>query len=329
MVATKSYVTGGLGSRWDREAFGDPYELPPDRAYAESCAAIGGIQWAWRMLLATGDPGHADAAERMLLNGMLAGVSLSGSDYFYVNPLQLRAGAHPDDDRSPAHGRRGWFQCACCPANIMRTLSGLGGRLATTDADGVQLHLYAAAAVEAGGLRLAVETDYPWDGVVRVRVEEAPDRDRTLSLRVPGWAAGATLSAGGEDHPAEPGTYASVRRRWRPGEVVELVLPMPVRFTAADRRADAVRGCLAVERGPLVHAVEQVDQDGVAVDDLRLDPAGRVQAEHRPGLLGGVTVVRLAGRSAVDGTPVTITAVPYFAWANRGIGPMRVWLPLS
>ena len=329
MLATKSYVTGGLGSRWDREAFGDPYELPPDRAYAESCAAIGGIQWAWRMLLATGDPGYADAAERMLLNGMLAGISLTGSDYFYVNPLQLRTGAHPDDDRSPAHGRRGWFECACCPANIMRTLSGLGGQLATTDADGVQLHLYAAGTVSAGGLRLTVETDYPWDGLVRVRVDEAPDEHRTLSLRVPAWAAGATLSAGGEDHAAGAGTAAAVRRRWRPGDVIELVLPMPVRFTAADRRVDAVRGCLAVERGPLVYAVEQVDQDGAAVDDLLLDPAGPASAGHRPDLLGGVTVIRLAGRSAVDGAAVAITAVPYFAWANRGTGPMRVWLPVS
>jgi uncharacterized protein len=327
MLATKTYVTGGLGARWDRESFGDPFELPADRAYAESCAAIGGIQWAWRMLLATGDPGYADAAERMLYNALLPGVSLGGSDYFYVNPLQLRADAHPDDDRSPAHGRRPWFRCACCPANIMRALAGLGSQLATTDADGIQLHLYAAGTVEAGGLRLAVGTDYPWDGTVRVRVEQAPDRERTLSLRVPGWAAEATLAAGGEDRAVDAGTYASVRRRWRTGDLVELVLPMPVRLTAADPRVDAVRGCLAVERGPLVHAVEQADQPGTPVDDLRLDPAGPMETEHRPDLLGGVTVIRLTGRSGPAGPPVTITAVPYFAWANRGVAPMRVWLP--
>ena len=178
MLATKTYLTGGLGARWDREAFGDPYELPPDRAYAESCAAVGGVQWAWRMLLGTGHPRYADAAERMLLNALLPGVSLGGSDYFYVNPLQLRADAHADDGRSPAHGRRGWFECACCPANIMRTLASLSGYLATTDAEGIQLHQYAPATVEVGDTRLALETDYPWDGLVRVRVERAPAADR-------------------------------------------------------------------------------------------------------------------------------------------------------
>ncbi len=196
MVATKTYITGGLGARWDREAFGDPYELPSDRAYAETCAAVGGVQWAWRMLLATGEPVYADVAERMLLNGFLAGVSLDGAEYFYVNPLQMRVDAHADEGRSPAHGRRGWFDCACCPPNIMRTLASLGGYLATTDDEGLQLHLYApasiAATVPGGQARLSVETDYPWEGMVRARVHDAPAADWTLSLRVPAWAEGAT-----------------------------------------------------------------------------------------------------------------------------------------
>jgi uncharacterized protein len=278
----------------------------------------------------------------MLLNGLLAGVSLAGSEYFYVNPLQLREDAHADDDRSPAHGRRGWFQCACCPANIMRTLSSLGGYLATGDASGIQLHHYAPATIESGEVRLTVETGYPWDGEVGVRVDRAPEREWTLSVRVPAWAEGATLT--GADDPA-PGTYASVRRRWRAGDVAELSLPMRVRFTAADERIDAVRGCLAIERGPLVYAVEQVDQArGLRVDDLRLDPSGPVRAEHRADLLDGVTVVHVQGRagpgpaadgpyrpaasapSAPPGVPTPVVAVPYFAWANRGIGPMRVWL---
>ena len=133
MLATKTYVTGGLGSRWDMEAFGDPYELPSDRAYAETCAAIGGVQWAWRMLLATGEAKYADVAERMLHNGFPAGVSLGGDEYFYVNPLQVRTGAHADEGRSPAHGRRGWFDCACCPPNIMRTWSSLDSYTAAVD----------------------------------------------------------------------------------------------------------------------------------------------------------------------------------------------------
>ncbi len=349
MWASKTYLTGGLGSRWDLEAFGDPYELPSDRAYAETCAAIGGVQWAWRMLLATGEPFYADAAERMLYNGFLAGVSITGSEYFYVNPLQMRSGAHADHDRSAAHGRRGWFECACCPPNVMRTLASVGGYLATTDDQGLQLHAYAPSRLTAnaggGECRISVETDYPWDGRVRVQVEQSSPREWTLSMRVPAWAAGATLAVNGTEDAVPPGAYASVRRVWTVGDVVELMMPMPVRLTVADARVDAVRGCVAVERGPLVYAVEQVDQSaGVLVDDLSVDPSQRATAEFRPDLLGGVVAVRLQGEAVEHfqdespyqardpsvarlGRPVEVTAVPYFAWANRGVGPMRVWLP--
>jgi DUF1680 family protein len=349
MVATKTYITGGLGSRWDFEAFGDPYELPTDRAYAETCAAIGAVQWAWRMLLATGEPVYADVAERMLLNGFLGGVSLSGSEYFYVNPLQLRSEVHPDENRSPAHGRRGWFDCACCPPNVMRTLASLDGYVATTDPDGLQLHLYApstlTASVGADEVRVSIETQYPWDGLVRVRIEQAPPAPWTLSLRVPAWAEGASLSVNGTAQAVVPGSYAPVRRSWQSGDVLELALPMPVRLVEADERIDAVRGCVAIERGPLVYAVEQVDQvAGVLVDDLSLDAAGATGAEHRADVLGGVTVVSARGRAGKH-TParwpyraaaeplgsarpdVEVTAVPYFSWANRGVGAMRVWLP--
>ena len=348
MDATKTYVTGGLGSRWDGESFGDAYELPPDRAYAETCAAVGGVQWAWRMLLATGDARYADAAERKLFNGFLAGVSLGGVEYFYVNTLHLRTGAVADETRSPAHGRRPWFTVACCPPNIMRTLASLPGYLATTDDDGLQLHQYATGtvAVPGGDARISVETDYPWDGLIRVRVDSAPDGEWTLSLRVPGWAEGATLRVAGEEQSSPPaGSYASIRRSWLDGETVELSLPMPIRIVEADERIDAVRGCVAMERGPLVFAIEQADlPDGVTVDDLRLDPSVPITAEHRLDLLGGVTVLEAHGRAVTaepdgwpyrpagesetpQGTDIAITAVPYFAWANRGIGPMRVWLP--
>jgi DUF1680 family protein len=286
----------------------------------------------------------------MLHNGFISGVSLGGAEYFYVNPLQMREGAHADENRSPAHGRREWFECACCPPNIMRTLASLDSYLATTDADGVQLHLYAQSQFVVpmgdGRVRLTVQTDYPWDGRIRVSVDETPEDEWTLSLRVPAWAEGATLTVKGDQQQPTAGSYARLRRTWDAGETVELVLPMEVRLTAADERIDAVRGCVAIERGPLVYAVEHVDQpDGVVVDDLRVDVTGPRTPEHRPDLLGGVTAIRLRGRarrhetapwpypalaetaSAADDDPVEITAVPYFAWANRGIGPMRVWLP--
>jgi DUF1680 family protein len=301
------------------------------------------------MLLATGDARYADAAERKLYNGFLAGVSLTGDEFFYVNPLHIRQDALADESRSPVHGRRPWFDVACCPPNIMRTLASLPGFLATTDDDGVQLHQYAPSRVTAslpdGEVRFTAETEYPWDGLVRVRIEEAPEAEWTLSLRVPAWADEATLQVDGDEQPAAAGAYASVTRSWRPGDTVELRLPMRVRFVEADARVDAVRGCVAIERGPLVFAVEHVDQpEDVIVDDLHLDPAGPTSAEYRADLLGGVTVVTARGRAGrhaaqdrpyppagtpgpPDGTDVDVTAVPYYSWANRGIGPMRVWLP--
>lgn len=345
MLATKTYLTGGLGSRWEGESFGDEYELPSDRAYAETCAAIGGIQWAWRMLLATGDATYGDAIERMLYNGFLAGVSLSGDEYFYVNPLQLRGGAHPDGNRSPAHGRRGWFECACCPPNIMRTLASLDGYLASHDEKSVQLHQYAAGEVTAelagrGVVKLQVETDYPWDGNIRLTVEETVAGSWAVELRISSWATGATVD--GETVPA--GAYHRVEQEWSVGQTVELRLPMTTRAVAADPRADAIRGCVALERGPLVYAVEQLDQaDDVQVDDLHLVPGEEVGTNHDPDLLGGVTVVRVRGRRGTGhhdrawpfaegngdqvGDEVDVVAIPYYAWANREVGAMRVWLP--
>jgi DUF1680 family protein len=229
MEATKTYVTGGLGARWEGESLGDPYELPPDRAYAETCAAIGGMYWAWRMLLATGDPRYADAFERKLFNGFLAGVSLAGTEFFYVNPLQMRSDAHPDESRSPAHGRRPWFAVACCPPNIMRTLASLPGYLASTDADGLQLHQYApgtvTAAVPGGEALISVDTEYPWDGVVRIRVEQSPSAEWTLSMRVPAWSGTARLRVDGEEQEVSGGSYATVRRSWNAGDTVELSCP--------------------------------------------------------------------------------------------------------
>jgi uncharacterized protein len=332
MVATKQYITGGLGSRWDGEAFGDPYELPPDVAYAETCASIGAVQWAWRRLLATGQVGYADAIERILFNGFVSGVSLSGEEFFYVNALQVRADAVPQDHRHPVNGRQRWFQVACCPPNVMRTLSQLGGYLATADEDTLVLQQYATATVAAGGRRVTVDTDYPWDGTVRATVEEADgDTEWTLSLRVPSWCPAASLTDPDARRTTPGPGYASITRRWRAGDTVVLDLPMPVRLTAGHPRVDAVHGARAIERGPLVYAVEQVDlDDGLTVDDLRLlsDDPTQLHPEHRPDLLGGCVVI--TGQiGSTDGTTGRLVAVPYCLWANREVGPMRVWLPVA
>jgi DUF1680 family protein len=319
MVTAKMYLTGGLGSRWDGEAFGDPHELPPDVAYCETCAAIGSVQWSWRMLLATNEVQYADLIERTLYNGVLAGVSQSGDEYFYVNALQLRSDASSDDHRHPANGRLGWFDVACCPPNIMRTVASIAGYLATESDAGLQLHQYTAGTIAARGgeLQLRVATAYPWNGTIEIEVEHAGDTELELALRIPDWCLGATVALNGEAAPAEPGYWRS-SRSWRTGDRVVVELPMPVRFTTGHSRVDAVRGCVAIERGPLVYCVEQVDLADMAVDDIELRAV--YEARWRPDLLGGVQVVDLD-------VPLPVVAIPYCAWANRGAQPMRVWLP--
>ncbi|QVG65299.1 glycoside hydrolase family 127 protein [Curtobacterium flaccumfaciens pv. flaccumfaciens] len=364
MMATKAFITGGLGARWDWEAFGDPYELPTDRGYAETCAAIGGVQWAWRLLLATGKPVYADAIERLLYNAFLAGVSLAGTEYFYVNPLQQRDHAHQDENRSPAHGRRGWFDCACCPPNIMRTFASLDGYLATATDGGLQVHQYATA--DLGPVR--VETDYPHEGRVRVTVTE--DGPLALGLRIPAWSDTTTVT--GPDGSVNPaaGTLHVVDREWSAGDTVELVFDTTPHRYVADTRIDAARGQVAIERGPLVYAVEQADQQGFTVDDLTVDADAPITEERRDDLLDGVVTLRIPGHAPTEhvqqawpyqrldgpggattarnatsvddvagpqgattglqaGRDVTAIAVPYYAWANRGAAPMRVWLPLA
>ena len=333
MVRDKQYVTGSVGSRWDGEAFGDAHELPADRSYGETCAAIGALQWAWRLLLATGEPRYADQVEHLLYNAILPGVSLNGTDFFYANTLHRRTDARPDAQRSPAHGRRPWFNVSCCPPNVMRTLASLPAHVATGTERELQLHLYAPGTIHTGDLTVTVETDYPWDG----RVTLTPDRDVTLALRIPSWTHESTV----DGVPVTAGEYA--RKTVRAGESVVLDLPMPARLLVAGHRVDAVRGCVTVARGPLVYALEQPDQEpGVVLDDLALDPAGEITAEHRPDLLGGVTVLHAPGwvvqqrndvpyrpLGTVEPTrsPARLTLVPYYAWANRGRHAMRVWLP--
>jgi uncharacterized protein len=343
-VARRTYLTGGQGSRHQDEAFGDDWVLPPDRAYSETCAGVGSVMLAWRLLLSHGDPGYADLIERTLFNVVSTSPSADGRTFFYTNTLHRRElGTVPDADRpsmrAAASLRAPWFEVSCCPTNVARTLASLAAYVATADADGLQLHQYASGTV-AHRLRdgrephVTVTTDYPHDGEIRVRVDR-DDRPWTLSLRVPGWAHGATLTVDGTTRPVGPG-YVGERRAWRAGDEVVLRLPMEPRFTYPDARIDAVRGCVAVERGPLVFAVESVDVPEVAtVDELRVDTS------RPPALVDGRVVVRCrrlkardddwpygAGSAAASGAEVgDVPLVAYHAWANRGPSTMRVWLP--
>ncbi|HZC71514.1 MAG TPA: beta-L-arabinofuranosidase domain-containing protein [Jatrophihabitans sp.] len=347
MVSGKSYLTGGVGARWEGESFGDRYELPPDRAYCETCAAHASILWSWRMLLITGEARYADLIERTLYNAFSSGLSLSGDRFFYTNPLQLRSDARDTSSRSVRHGRQPWLGTPCCPPNIMRMLASLDHYLATQTDEGVQIHQYADGKLGIGGAEvvLRIATDYPWREEIDIEVEAAPDQPYTIALRIPGWctAAEVGVNAGAPGAAPDPGSYLELRRRWAAGDRIQLRLPMPARRTYADERVDAVRDCVAVERGPLVYCVEQADHD-VDVELIR-DAGGALRATHRADLLGGVTVVdgpavvvdeqpagvgppyRSGDPLRPAGRPARFTAIPYYAWANRDIGPMRVWIP--
>lgn len=347
LVGTKMYVTGGVGAHHQGEEFGAPYELPNARAYAETCAQISHVMWAWRMLLVTGEARFADVIERILYNGFLSGVSLDGDEYFYRNPLAA------DGD----YQRQSWFRTNCCPPNIHRTLASLPGLIFSAGDEGLWVHLYDAcraslAAPDGSAVELEVETRYPWDGRVDITVSPDGPGEFALMLRIPEWASQAELSVNGEPvaEAPRPGSYHELRRRWEPGDAVRLELEMTPYAVQSHPRVSDTRGCVALQRGPLVYCFESCDNPEVAVADLTLAldsaaPGGGFEAEWRPELLGGVTVLRGPGMvpeapadaeplyrrwdrtSVPDMRPVSATAVPYYAWANRGPSSMRVWAP--
>jgi DUF1680 family protein len=331
MVATKTYLTGGNGSRHVDEGFGDRFELPPDRAYNETCAAIASFQWSWRLLLATGDAKYADHMERVLYNGFAAAIATEGDRFFYVNPLQRREDHFEKDD--PGR-RRVWFNCACCPPNIMRLLASAEHYLATVADDTVHVHQYASARLAGADLDLELTTDYPWSGLVTVRALAAPPEPRGLALRVPAWSTSTsfTINNSAERTVVPQAGYLHLHREWRPGDEVTLHLDMTPRWTYPDRRVDAVRGCAAIERGPLVYCFEQADQP-VRVEDLAARPGTRL-TEHEVILDGiGRTIQVTVSARHLPPAPepalprVSAVAIPYFQWDNRDGGPMRVWIP--
>jgi DUF1680 family protein len=358
IASTKLFITGGVGARFDGEAFGEPYELPSDQCYCETCAAIGNLMWNWRLLLLTGDARHADLIERTLYNGILSSPSLDGEHYFYVNPLMLRNSGQMRTSSTPLDSRLyvvrpEWHYVACCPPNVMRLLASLSHYLATYDRDGIQIHQYASADITAelstsGQVALKMTTDYPWNGAVRLTIVETHRSDWTLHLRIPAWCKGYRLTIDGA--PAEQSTtvdgYLALTRAWRVGSTIVLDLDMQPKYIAANPRIDALRGCLAIQRGPLVYCLEGHDQPaGVNLLGIRIDPAQPLHADWSSTLFGGTTTIRAGGYAldldswqgqlyrpfAVDASPslrsLELTAIPYYAWANRGPTSMRVWIP--
>jgi DUF1680 family protein len=336
-AATKTHLTGGVGSRRKDEAFGASYELSPDRAFAETCAGVASFMCAWRLLLATGDPSYADAMERVLYNVLAAAMSDSGDRFRYVNTLHRRADAPETGDK--AMRRQPWFRCACCPTNLLRTFASLDAYVATTTDDGVQLHQYLDGVLDTGsGLVLDVDTDYPRSGRIAISVLSAPTGTVTLGLRVPGWSTAAALTVNGVAHQQPAAGRFAVRRAWRGGDRVELTIDVTPRVLCGDYRVDGVRGCVAVQRGPVVFCLEDADLPGIALAEVTADAAALPydRADGTVGLAGRYRTPAPTGwpyapRGADPAatTPIELVLQPYSYWGNRGDGEMRVWLPVD
>lgn len=344
------YLTGGVGQEGHREAFTVPYDLPGDRAYAETCAAVGLVLWAQRMLRLEADGRYADTAERALYNGALAGVSADGRAYFYVNPLEVwpAAAVARHDLADVSLTRQPWFECACCPPNLARLIASVPDLLYGVEQDGATLfvHHYAASEADvelapAGRVRVRQEGDYPWSGSIALSL--SPDRpgEWTLALRLPGWARSATVTVNGvtvaAPLPVQAG-YVTLKRLWRPGDQVTLALPMPVERVRAHPSARDLAGRVALMRGPLVYAFEEAD-NGPDLGALALGDVEAWQAWREPALAGGAVCLSgrgwrrlpppegaLYARDPIPAASVSLTAVPYWAWGNRAPGEMRVWL---
>ncbi len=336
----KVYVTGGLGAHHAGESFGADFDLPNRSAYAESCAAVAGVMWNWRMLTGTGDPRYADWMETTLYNGMLAGLARDGSHYFYPNPLRATSG----------HERQEWFDCACCPPNLARLIASLPGYLYGVSDGALWVHHFVAGQVEVTfpsgeRLTLQLETGYPWEGDVELIVREAPARPIALRVRVPGWCGKASVEV--NDNAARDlaaGTYATLRQSWAAGDRVSLRLPMSPRRLVSDARVEANLGRVALARGPLIYCVESHDRSGLEQDAFALPDDAQVSVRAEVGSLDGAALLDTEAvaldqpprsgrlyqptnrRASEAARQVPISAIPYFAWANRGLSTMDVWL---
>jgi len=343
VTGRKMYITGGIGPSAQNEGFTVPYDLPNQSAYAETCAAIGMALWNHRLTLLHADAKYADVVERVVYNGLLSGVSLDGDRFFYVNPLASRGDHH----------RRPWFDCACCPTNLVRFLPTIGGYLYACDDRRIFVNHYVAGRAELAvgdqTVGLSQETRYPWDGHIRLTVDLVRPAAFSLNLRIPGWCQGqtspddlyqivdrpktgaATITLNGgkiEDYQVEKG-YAILDRQWRAGDIVELDLAMPVRRVKAHPKVQADAGRVALQRGPLVYCLEAAD-NAFDLENLVLPATAPLSVEFRPDLLNGVCVVKgtaLTPRSHQEGAEsVDFVAIPYYAWDNREPGPMLVWI---
>lgn len=352
IVYRKMYLTGGVGAQAAGKAFTQAYYLPNESAYNETCAAIAQLLWQHRMFLLEGQARYFDVLERILYNGFLAGVALSGDRFFYPNPLAC-TGQVPFNHGTL--GRSPWFDCACCPVNIVRIVPQIPEWIYSQQGDTLYVNLFvesrAAVRISDVTLHLRQTTRYPWQGSIQLDLNPEHPVWFSLKVRIPGWVDQGPLPgdlyryvrSGNSswkvwlndqqiEKPLTCDGYAVIARQWHPGDQVRIELPVETRYVVAHPQVEADRGRVALVRGPLVYCMEAIDNDG-SVYDLVLPADTKLSERWEPELLGGVVVVQAEGRRVrrtSDGTlkvePTQVTAIPYYAWAHRQVGQMVVWI---
>ena len=351
MVNKKLYITGGIGARHEGESFGDNYELPNLTAYSETCAAIGSVYWNQRMFLLTGDAKYYDVLERTLYNGLIAGISNDGTKFFYPNPLES------DGEYTFNHGsctRQSWFDCSCCPTNMIRFIPSVPGLIYAQNEDTVYVNLYMSNSAEMkigkDTLRISQQTDYPWGGDVKMNIGPESSVEFTLKLRIPYWVRGEAVpgdlytyldntSAGIRvlinDEVSEPEFnrgYITMTRIWNKGDRIEVQFPMEVKRVIASENVKDNRNKVALEYGPLVYCAEEAD-NGKLVQEMMIPDASTFGIQFRPDLFGGINTItgdaRFIDKKKYEtkGNPIKAIFIPYYLWSNRGVGIMKVWLP--
>jgi DUF1680 family protein len=363
VVFQKMYVTGACGALYDgaspdgskdqkqihrtHQAYGREYQLPNSTAHNETCASVANALWNWRMLQITGEARFADVLELALYNAVLAGVSLDGKCFFYVNTL--RKLDHMPVELRWSRTRQPFISCFCCPPNLVRTIAEAGSYAYGTSRRGVWVHLYGGSVLDTelgGKLKFTQETDYPWDGRVKMTVNAAPAKPFSVMLRIPGWAKGATMRVNGtpKRKPLVPGQYCQVHRAWSAGDVLELHLPLQARLMQAHPLVEEARNQVAIQRGPIVYCLESIDlPKNVSISDVRIPRTIALKPRFDKNLLGGVTVLEgkaeaiqekpWSGQlyrelSSASPKPIDLKLIPYYAWGNRGRSEMTVWMPL-
>lgn len=353
VAGKRSYVTGAVGAHHQgisrhgdktHESFGFEYVLHNSTAYNETCANIGQAMWCRRMLALGGDAKYADFMELVLYNSMLSGSNLDGTKFCYTNPLRWY-GEHQVLLSQDQRERQQVMKCYCCPPNVLRTVASVHQWAYATDGQGFWVHLFGDSEFVHAGFGLRQQTNYPWEGTIRFTITAAPGETVPLHVRIPAWADGATVTVGGTTTDAEAGAYYRLERVWQPGDEVTIELPLTPRLVAAHPRVEEARGQVAVARGPLIYCLEGVDlPDGVAWHEVALPLDIEFEPVHEPDLLGGVTVLEAEairvvlspddGRlyraiEEVEYLAVPLRLIPYYAWNNRGVTEMTVWLPMA